>query len=92
METITGRTERDHLASLLDELPQRPGSHSRNVRVDAALLELAAAMLQQLSAAFPDERIGRAAGSVADRIRLNVPLTAILALKSTLEAGNLNIR
>ncbi|MFB7909816.1 hypothetical protein ACFC1T_25605 [Kitasatospora sp. NPDC056076] len=57
--------------------------------MDEALLELGVALLGQFSAAFHGEPIGRAAGIVADRLQLSVPMTAILAMKNKMEAGNL---
>lgn len=60
--------------------------------MDETLLELAVALLGQFSAAFGDEPIGRAAGTVADRLQLSVPMTAILTLNRKLEAANLDKR
>lgn len=60
--------------------------------MDEALLEAAVALLGQFSLSFTGEPIGRAAGTVADRLQLSVPMTAILAMKSRLEADNLDLR
>ncbi|KJS61423.1 hypothetical protein VM95_14755 [Streptomyces rubellomurinus] len=55
--------------------------------MDETLLEVAIVMLGLFSAAFADEPIGRATGMVAGRLELNVPMTAILALRNSLESG-----
>ncbi|WP_371493443.1 hypothetical protein OG871_39215 [Kitasatospora sp. NBC_00374] len=92
MTTALDRGERDQLAALVEALSAVPGNDSKSVRVDETLLETAVALLGQLSAAFRDEPISRAAGTVADRLQLSVPMTAILAMKTKLEAGNLDLR
>ncbi|MER8188180.1 hypothetical protein [Kitasatospora sp. NPDC094015] len=92
MRTTLDREGRNQLAALVDQLPAVPPDGSRTIPVDNTLLELAATLVGQLSATFHDEPLGRAAGLVADRLQLSVPMTAILALKSKVEAHNLDIR
>ncbi|MFE2728147.1 hypothetical protein [Kitasatospora sp. NPDC059327] len=87
MTTALDRGERDQLAALLERLPAVPGNDSKSVRVDETLLEAAVALLGQFSAAFTGEPVGRAAGIVADRLQLSVPMTAILALRKSLDDG-----
>ncbi|MFD9123556.1 hypothetical protein [Kitasatospora sp. NPDC059571] len=87
MTTALDRGERDQLAALVDHLPAVPDNDTKLVRVDEPLLELAVALPGQFSAAFSSEPIGRAAGTVADRLQLSVPMTALLAMKTKL-AGN----
>ncbi|MER8188548.1 hypothetical protein [Kitasatospora sp. NPDC094015] len=92
MRTTLDRQGRDQLAALVDQLPAVPRHGSRTIPVDDVLLELTAVLVGQLSAAFRDEPIGRAADVVADRLQLSVPMTSILALKSKVEARNLDVR
>ncbi|MFG3043287.1 hypothetical protein ACGFYZ_40960 [Streptomyces sp. NPDC048330] len=92
MTTALDRGERDQIAALVQALPAVPGTGTKSVRVDVALLELAVVLLGQYSAAFGDEPVGRAAGTVADRLQFSVPMTAILAMKTQLESGNLDLR
>ncbi|WP_354637069.1 hypothetical protein [Kitasatospora camelliae] len=79
--TTLDRGGRDRLAALADHLPASPGKGAKTVPVDEELLELAVVLLGQFSAAFLDEPIGRAACTVAERLQVSVPLTAILALE-----------
>ncbi|WP_369184919.1 hypothetical protein [Streptomyces sp. Y1] len=92
MTTALDRADRDQLAAIVAALPAVPGKDTRSVRVDGPLLEAAVALLGQFSLAFCDEPIGRAAGTIADRLQLSVPMTAILALKHQLEAADLDLR
>ncbi|MFB7664040.1 hypothetical protein ACFC1R_08840 [Kitasatospora sp. NPDC056138] len=88
MTTTLDRGIREGLTALVDRLPVVPGKEATSVRVDEALLEVAIVMLGQLSAAFADEPIGRAARMVPGRLELNVPLTAMIALKNKLGSGS----
>ncbi|MER8186057.1 hypothetical protein [Kitasatospora sp. NPDC094015] len=91
MTTILERAGRDRLAAALDRLPTTPEEGGASVPVDAAALEAVVAVLGQYAAQFADEPLGRAVGTLAGRLRLRVPMTALLRLDKELDPGTVDL-
>ncbi|MEU9130445.1 hypothetical protein AB0D08_20500 [Kitasatospora sp. NPDC048540] len=78
MTTRLGRADRDRLAAAVLHPSGGAGRKAPAARVDEVVLEAAIALLCQYAAGAADEPIGRAAATVAGRLQLCVPMTALV--------------